>query len=298
SGTIWVDYSFFTKEFGFAALVGKNKKSDKNFNPTDNDTYVPPTGEEDLISYSAEVWKDVYPGYPNWYGLGYQVYNVGANPVLYTQRWSISLIYYSAYDANDYGIVAFDYFSDAYANGTNIASELGTDYSVLQAYNWQLNLPTGQGFTRIYDYATSTNTLFPFVLPGTLNGYYYLVLIADGFDSIAEYDEANNYYWTTTDPLYMVNGTPQSLQTGTSKARMSLRSLPVGKLQGAVNSTGLKQKHSNAYSPEEIGALIRHHKKTGMLAKKIVSFKDMPLNNRISVAPPQRKAFDTGLPGK
>jgi len=291
SGTIWVDYNFFTGgEFCFAAFVAKNKKSDADFEPDDTKTYDPPSGA-DLLAWSVVFWYYVYPDYPDWLGLGYEVYNVGETNVSYTQDWSITFVYYSAYDANDYGVITYDYFSDYYAEG-EITLDLGPGYGYVDGNNWHMDFPTGEGLYRYYDQSTGDHNLKSFLMPSGLNGYYYLVVIADGFDNIDEYDEANNYIWVSEDPYWFSNGEIIAKQVGPSKARKSLKFIAPGKMSRSRKDPTVREKYPNAYTPEEIRQLINYHKKTGKLYKKPRAFRAKSQSKPDVVNPPEIRAVD------
>jgi hypothetical protein len=199
----------------------------------------------------------------------YNVYNVGDETVRPSSRWSVSYVYYNAYDAEDYGIILYDYYTDEYGfpgeNGPLTSGGLGL------SGNWWNNveLPPFSGLAEEIvggEYFTWT-----YQTPN-LNGYYYLVLIADTFDDIPEQDESNNLFFLTNQsggPILFENGVPIGLKDNKEEIRS------VGKPQRGqqmMKPHEVSQDYSNAYTPAEIKKLIQHDKSTGELADKVAGY--------------------------
>ena len=111
-------------------------------------------------------------------------------------------------------------------------------------------------------------------MPSQLNGDYYLVMIADGFDVISEYDEANNYlYWTKEngDPWTVVNGVID--ESSTKSVLMDNFRRKPGLNAKSPNGTARTDHNVNAYTPSEITQMIKIHYETGAIYEKIKAFK-------------------------
>jgi len=111
---------------------------------------------------------------------------------------------------------------------------------------------------------------FAYDMPATLNGSYYFVCIADGFDVIDESNEENNYFWYTKengDPFEVVNGVVES----TSTKKMAINKQPKQN-DPSPSPTAISKRHVNAYSPAEINQMIIAHKESGDLQKKVMQF--------------------------
>ena len=116
-----------------------------------------------------------------------------------------------------------------------------------------------------------------------LNGKYYLVLVADAFGSIEESDEDNNYFFfgdASGDPITFTNGVPSNLPTNRvySKAVVCPKQNAANRCQDVRNENNL-----NAYTSDEIAAMIRTHKDLGMLASVPRSLSKSYVENTVKV---------------
>jgi hypothetical protein len=214
-GKIWIDYDYFVNGFCFAAFVVKNKRSNKDFNPENPDNTV--DSESDLLAWEVSVW-DTSPSTPREKLFGYEIYNVGQRTVRHTERWSVMMIYYSAYDAYESnGICGVDSFSDEYEHREPLY------YGTTQVgINYHFDLDTGINMGRTKDNA------IPFTLPEHLNGYYHFAMMVDPGDAVSEYDESNNVLWWTDDPVYIRMGlfkAVKSVSPGRTKRLQACRRL-------------------------------------------------------------------------
>jgi C1A family cysteine protease len=177
-GHIWVDYNFFIQNFVFCAFVAT---PDNNVNPNDDNEIDPDklTSGADLAAYHA---FDV--PYTQTYGYNRQIcfniYNTGTSPIASSKRWSVVYIYYNAYDANDFGILTHLYFTDEIARGQ--ITQMQQNYV---AYAVNKDIPSGKNisaavFDQPYEYLYMTYYLPP------ITGYYYMVVMADPFNSLPE----------------------------------------------------------------------------------------------------------------
>lgn len=121
---------------------------------------------------------------------------------------------------------------------------------------------------------------WPFRMPEDLNGQYYIVLAADAFASIEESKEDNNYLFFTADenntPITFVNGEAMNVNDGsrvTAKARKIVRPK---QNDPSPCQTMVTEKNLNAYSTEEISAMLNLEKKTGRLKAKALAWQKSP----------------------
>ena len=108
-------------------------------------------------------------------------------------------------------------------------------------------------------------------MPTSLNGYYYLVLITDGYDVIDEYDETNNYFFFTDDygdPIPINNGVIDDTYISSKGKSKKSYSKP-GKYANSPSPTAISKRNVNTYSPKEIMNMLKTHKKIGELQRKI-----------------------------
>lgn len=281
NGYIWVDYDFFVNEFCFAAFVATNTKTNPDSdgdNIVDNDEII---SGIDLVSW--ELYDEQDPDYstdPYSRMITYNVYNIGNEEIKASEDWNIIYVYYNAYDADDFGILLYDYYSDDYgAYGEDGSLSISEGYGV--AANWYnyINIPAGVSAAQALYGGEDSRYVWPYTMPSTndagddLTGYYYLVLISDGFDVISENDESNNYYYLTDDvgdPLYFSNGVIQST-ISSSKKKSSRKQAPV-EGDDSPCPTARNERNVNSYTPAEISALLDHQKESGKLKEKVKKF--------------------------
>ncbi|MBN1186089.1 MAG: C1 family peptidase [Bacteroidales bacterium] len=283
-GYIWVDYDFFVDEFCFAAFVATNKRS----NPDDDgDNVVDPdetTSGKDLVAWELQDYDDYDDSDPLYRTIEYNVFNAGTSTIPATDRWNIIYIYYNAYDANDFGIVLYDYYTDEYGNSGNYwanyegGEQLGNNgsFNVISEIgdgssgNWWNNCDVAPGISVANALYNTTDT-FGFTWGykmENVTGYYYMVLIADGYDVISEAYEDNNYYFYTDDygdPLYVDAGI---INDSGSKKSANNYSKP-GKFAASPKGTVKAGRNMNAYSSQEIREMLKYHKRSGLLQQKV-----------------------------
>lgn len=265
-GFIWIDYNFMVNpQFGLMAFVATNGVAE-DYDPVDppnNDE----TGDYDLVPWNVEDVAD-QTGSAKRRQLFYNVYNTGAQTITASKRWNIVYLYYNAFNANDFGIIIYDEYTDKYGSpGDNGKLESG---GIGQVGNWwnYIDLPGGTGVAEVqYD---DDRIKWNYTMPN-INGYYYLVCLADGFDVIQESNEANNYCFITDS-----KGWPLKIQNGVISSRIANRTT-----EGGAPSSGRKIESftpgelsgdKNMYTPDEIGGMIKTLKKTGKLKAAIDQF--------------------------
>lgn len=270
TGTIWVDYDFFVNEFCFAAFVAQNK--------TDVNVTGGQVGSGDIVSgLDVLAWNLIDGDNPESSDpldrqITYNVFNSGTQTVLSSDRWSILYMFYNAYDVNDYEILIHDYYTDEFSTtpGDNAYWENGMGI----AGSWwnYIDVPSGKSVAAALYNVDEADFLFNYTMPSTINGKYYLVLVADGFDDLAEVNEDNNFFFYSTadgKPFDFVNG---RIQEGIPVKKAGAIKQPV-RFQNTETQTLVNGNNLNTYSPKEIMKLIEHRKKTGELQRKALQYK-------------------------
>lgn len=266
-GFIWIDYDFFTSpDFCDVAYVATNSSSDVDPNdPTD------PTarGEIDMIPWGLTDDPDMDGQNASERTLSYNVYNVGSETARASSDWSVVYLYYNAFDASDYGIMLYDYYSDDHGvAGENGELQDGPGSSG----NWfnHVDVPGGSSITQAVS-GSDENFSWDYQVPG-ITGYYYLVMIANPFGSLQEMDLSNNYFYFTDQygyPIWFENGVPQGL----TNDRNSTRSGGVAE-EGIAHMapSEISKKMKNAYSKTEILTFLQNERDNGSLRRKVNAF--------------------------
>ncbi len=270
SGTIWVDYDFFLNNFCFAGFVAQNK--------TDVNVSGGQVGSGD-ISTGLDVlaWNLVDADNPDLADplarqITYNVFNSGTETVNSSSRWSILYMYYNAYDANDYGILIHDYYTDEYSTVPGENGFLQNGYGIAGSWWNYINVPSGKSVAGALYNDPEANFLFTYSMPSNLTGSYYLVLIADGFNNLTEVNEDNNYFFYSKadgKPFDFING---DIQNDGKSAKSTLANKVPAKFANTANQTLVSSKNVNTYSPNEIMKMIEYRKKTGDIQRKANQF--------------------------
>ncbi len=267
SGYIWVDYNFFAGgEFCFAAFVASNIQGE-----IDPDNPVDPNinGTADLVPWVN--YDNIHPdaGYDLTYRqASYNAYNIGDQNIEANKDWSLLYMFYNAYDAEDYGIILYDYYSDDFGNPGEFDYWYDNDEALIAYWN-HTDVPPNSSIA--YELVGDEEFTLSYHMPN-ITGYYYLVLYADAFDNVSEGDEANNLFYMTDGfggPVYIENGIVYGLK-GKDQDEFA-NSRPTRNTEIPV-AHKMSKEHSNAYTPAEISAYIKHQKKTGALQQKASEF--------------------------
>lgn len=302
AGYIWVDQNFFVNgDFAYCAYVAYNindTEVDEESNTVVDDNKA---SGNDLIAYSIndeDLSDSEYPqesADPTWRTSVYNVYNAGQNTISASNNWAICLLYYNAYKADDYGIILLDYYTDQIGDvntynpnwlktdSPNPVNYLGVN---AQGYSWNhFDIPSGYSVAQCVD-PDQREFSWSYKMPD-ITGDYYLVLFADAFDGISETNEDNNYcYWAQDngDPVHYENGIPSGSSIAKIKKISKSAVLPEQNGKGTYQSV-VAAGNSNAYTTEEISAMIRAHKKSGELSKKAALWTEKAANGEILVLP-------------
>lgn len=271
AGFIWVDYDFFVGQFCFAAFVASNLNSDSNYDPEG----VNNVSGYDLIGWELTDFDNASNPDQTARICGFNVYNIGENAIPSSMDWNIVYLCYNAYDANEYYILLYDYYTDDYGAGVGDlgAYDPNSGRPGLSG-NWYNNLyiPSGSSVSDIYFDTVGTRYDWYYNMPTSINGQYYLVLIADGYDVIDEYDETNNYFYFAKengDPFTITNGIiddsgAKSLKAFSNQKPVKGDKSPFGTVKTKTNI--------NTYTPQEIGQMLDNHRKSGELQRRVNAF--------------------------
>lgn len=270
TGTIWVDYDFFISSFCFAAFVAQNK-TDVNISGGQVGSGNIITGL-DVLAWNLKDEDNPESTAPLDRQITYNVYNSGTETVRASSRWSILYMYYNAYDVNDYDIIIHDYYTDEFSNipGDNQYWENG--YGIAGSWWNYIDVPSGKSVAAALYNDPEADFLFTYTMPSTLNGKYYLVLLADGFNDLAEANEDNNFFFYSKDdgkPFDFVNG----VMLGGSAAKNMITHKEPARFANTPFQTMVSKTNVNAYSPDEIMKLINHRKGSGDLERKALQHK-------------------------
>lgn len=271
AGYIWVDYNFFVNGdfcFGGNCYVASNGQSDNN--PPD----VNPTidGSVDLATWAFFDYSTYdTTGYTNSRRIEYNVYNIGDQTASSSSGWSLYYLYYNAYDASDYGFLFYDEFNTSISAGTYDCPT--SDHCIVN-----YDIASGGDLGGLFATASIYQDYY---VPGSLTGYYYLLLFADAWDVIGETDEQNNYFYTTSQyPVYFDQGYADKRDNGKPAAALSdykfanQGSKPSkSEIQGSRFHSAVSKDYPNAYSVQEIKEMLKQEKMSGKFQSRLERFK-------------------------
>lgn len=275
NGTIWVDFDFFVSSFCFCGFVAQNK-SDVNVNGNEvvNGDIV--TGL-DVLAWNLVDADNPDSTNAHCRQITYNVFNSGTQTVKSTSRWSILYLYYNAYDANDYGILIQDYYTDEFSTVPGANGFWANGQGIAGSWWNYIDVPSGKSVAAALYNQADADFQFTYTMPGNLSGKYYLVLVADGFNDLAEANEDNNYFFYSQadgKPFDFVNGVNQNGKSGKSAI---VKQIPA-KFANTEYQTLVGPRNVNAYSPKEIMGLIQYRKQTGDLQRMARQFKSKAAN--------------------
>ncbi|HQP04969.1 MAG: C1 family peptidase [Bacteroidales bacterium] len=280
-GYIWVDYNYFVQQdyFAFASFVASNIEDEPDL---DN-----PTSGYDLQAWELNDIDDSEQTDATYREALYNVYNTGENSLNASSDWNILYMYYNAYNANDYGIILYDMYTDNYGSYGFFDRPDPVPSDVPAADYWATYLDFPGQTSIVNEVArqlygnTAERFSWKYQMP-QINGYYYLILIADGFDAFSEFNEDNNYFYyayENGDPLYIVNGVIQ----GPPAAKMAVKNskTPVKGASSDFQSVRIG-KNVNAYSTGEIRKLIDDRRQSGAMARKVMQWQNSDAAKKVS----------------
>lgn len=273
NGSIWVDYDFFCKSFCFAAFVAQNVNSISASGGSVNTQ----SNGDDLLAYTAVDKTSDDEEYGR--KCTYKVYNSGNTNIPASKNWSITYMYYNAKNANEYGIIFEDMYTNKYGQRGQWGNLPDEATSAIRGGFWNyVDVAAGQ-LVGGDDFPNGTEVYYD--MPN-ITGEYYLVVMADAFDVIREVNEDNNFYFISASngkPLQIVNGVIKNMAK-TSGYNTKAMKVPAP-YSNTETQTLVKPGNLNAYTPFEIKAMLLHDKKTGKLDAKIKSFRSKGGNPQI-----------------
>jgi len=265
AGYVWVDYNFFVNEFCYGGNV-YIAINDNGNNPPAPDPTV--TGNVDLAAWAfADFSTAANTGFSNSRQIEYNIYNIGDQPASSAQQWNVYYVYYNAFDANDYGFLFYNEFTNTIPQGTYqwMNDHYALNYDIQGGDNMGNAIFQSQSITQEY------------YVPN-ITGLYYLVMIADGGDVFAENDEQNNLFYTTDQyPVYFENGYAArgNVNANSLENHHFINRLSPSKtnLKNSPYKTAVNKSNPNAYRFDEISAMITHQKHTAKWQQKLHAFK-------------------------
>ncbi len=261
AGSIWVDYNFFFNEFvpdftgGKPIFIAANQDGDvappdENNNPTNKvGVDVAPWVFSDYSTYLSS-------GDPTQRNIEFNIYNIGSSTAKSTDEWSVYYIYYNAFDANDYGVIFYDQF-------TNSIPQNSYDCPTNNNCKFNLDIPAGSDFA--YE-AFGDEYLYRTYNMPEITGAYYLLLLTDGDDVFTEQDEQNNLFYTTLDPLYFEDG--WGFKEG-ANTNFEFKNEQKVKFEDAPFKSVVNERFRNAYTVEEIKNFFKHEIRSERFIEKL-----------------------------
>ena len=174
-------------------------------------------------------------------------------------------MYYNANNADDYSVIYEDYYTTEYGDNDDHMGQISPEeMGTLQGGYWNnFDVKSGEQVGDEYD--------INYTMP-KISGKYYLVVIADAYDAIAEGNVDNNFYFITSE-----NGKPLEFENGVIKNQTISSSLKAMKLPkpfgNTETQTPVTKENLNAYTPAEISRLLLHDKSTGKLDSKVARYR-------------------------
>lgn len=272
-GYAWIDYDYFTKGkdnngLVYSAYVIEGDKGGLSDDMMDEDVINANHRVEGKDLMAIELQDQVDTVYDDDRYITYDVFNRGESMVPASDKWNIVYYYYNAYDPEeDFGILIYDYYTDEVGQKGEMGyiEEADVEMKTYGEQNYwnNIDVPSGMSVaTAAQDDGYEYNFEFGYMLPDDLDGEYYFVLLSDGFNTIDEQYEQNNFRFFTGK-----DGKPVKITDGVVE-ESSLKS--VGKR--SANSLELKKASPNAYTVDEIKGLIKYQKRSGILDRKADEF--------------------------
>jgi hypothetical protein len=275
-GYIWVDYNFMLNTFlqsdgaGNKVLMTMSESTVKP-NPTPTPTPTPTTSGVELSAWvDSDNSQYSQTGNRLSRAVVWNVYNDGTSSATPQTPWTVYYIYYNALNANDYGVLFYYTFTTKNL-AVNKYSCTGSNCS------FNLAIPSGSSFSDKL-FGTDNGVLVNYTMPSAISGKYYLVMMADADGAFKEYDEEDNFFYTTDKPIVFQNGysARQGAENQASVAFSFKNNLSIKspkELRKRFN-TAISPTTLNEYAPDEIFNFLLEQKKSGALAKKIKSYEN------------------------
>ncbi len=273
SGYYWIDYNTLVNQYISGGNVYYMSTSSSNNNvtpPTTTTTAsvdIAPWVFSDASTYGNTT--DDPTNNPTARKMWLNIYNIGQSSVDPTSTgWSYYYIYYNAFNANDYGVIFHDQFSTSIAANTYSCANNN-------ACTFNISIPAGSNFGSV---AFNTPEIYRnYFVPNTLNGYYYLVLVADPQNVLNDANRQNNIFYTTGQlPAAFANGITNNYNPNSGGIHDSTKNtLEVNEknLRFSRFNSSVGEHNKNAYTPEEILSFVKAKYISGEIKKKVDAMK-------------------------
>lgn len=270
NGYVWVDYDYFTSQLVTSAYVIEGDKGGLSEEMFDESVIDPSYRVEGKDLIAIELQDQVDNVYDDDRYITYNVFNRGNSVVPASDDWNIVYYYYNAYDPqHDFGMLVYDYYTndvgEAYKGQFGDFADVDVNMESYGEQNYwnYFDVPSGMSVaTASMNDGNEYNFEFGYNLPDDLNGEYYFVLFADGFNTIEEQYEQNNFIFFTGKegkPVQINNGVVDESSLKSAGLRSKL-------------PADLKKSNPNAYTIDEIKDLIHYQKRAGILDAKATAF--------------------------
>ena len=266
NGYMWIDYNYMVNTFIQAGNLYVLNVTGGGPNPNPNPN---PGGSN--VDLAAWVYQDYstasQTGFPNTRVMNFDIYNIGTQAALTQANWSMYMLYYNAYNANDYGVVFQDIFNTSIpVNTFNCAGSTCTiNYSI----------PAGGSLADFFN-GGSQPVSRDYYVPA-ITGDYYIVLILDPAGSLQELNTQNNIFYTSGQlPKYFQdgysprNGRSTKVPYATDDFKNDLSPVAAN-LRASIFNSAVGPDNRNAYTPAEIFSLINAKIRSGDLQKKLAA---------------------------
>ena len=274
-GYYWIDYNTLVNQYIYGGNVYYMASSNAN-----TTTVTPPTTTTtSSVDIAAWVFSDASTlgdptdnptNDPTARKMWLNIYNIGQTDVEPSSDWSYYYLYYNAFDASDYGIIFHDEFNTSVSPNTGSCP---TNNGCILDYA----IPAG---TNLAEDAFQTPEIYRnYFVPNSLNGYYYLVLVADPANVLGDVNQQNNIFYTTGQlPATFINGVANSYNPNQGGIHDSVKNNLLANernLRFSKFNTSVNELNRNAYTPQEILSFVKSKYKSGEIKRKINAMKNV-----------------------
>ena len=284
-GFIWIDYNFLVNTFAQDAGGGSKvlMVMSENVTKPDPTPVTPATTGIDLLAWvDTDFSTYSKTGVAQSRAVDMNIFNTGTTTATPAKAWTTYYMYYNARNAKDYGVLFYHKFTtQGLATNTYQCSSGNCNFNVSLPSNGNLSHQV---------FGTEDGLEISYKMPATLNGSYYLVLLADPENVLNDTDPEDNYFYTTDKPIVFRNGYAARQSTEGQNAvsfsfKNSLAPLTASKAQRRPFTTAVSAQMPNAYSPDEIVDFIRQQRRDGGFTQKLI---DYARQNQASAIQPVR----------
>ena len=300
NGFIWVDQKFFCNkdEFAYAGFVLYGLDEEIVVDETNNTAQNTSANGPDLVphtvaDYDYDEPEDPDSNDPRWRSITYNIYNAGNQDITPSEPWAICYMLYNAYKADEYTFLLVDLYTDKFGKYTDPETNKEQDFNpnwdektareVLgveaQGYCWSNVTVKAHESVSHAVYGNDDAFDWGYKMPN-VTGSYYLVMISDAFNGVAEDNEDNNFYFLTSD-----DGKPLQIKNGIIKSTIKNSTLKSSKLRTSSESaspTAVTEQARNTYTPKEISVLINAHRRSGKLKSAAMDWYNNPDNKPLA----------------